>query len=125
MREILVKNLTSEDKHSRRLHILEKVEQNGVLATSQRQCLYFLREKERFSGLEEMKNWLALHQFPDNTKIRYLNIVKSKNTSTNEESLTYKIAGRSYLLIGAAIFCVFFTHTFKVEISRKMAEDKI
>lgn len=118
MREILVKNLTSENKHRRKVHILEKVDQNGVLATSQRRCLYFLREKERFDNLEGIKKWFVTHKPQANTKIRYLNIIKSKNTSTNEESLTYQMAGRSYLIIGQAVFCVFFTHIFKIQIAK-------
>lgn len=125
MREILVKNLTSENRHRRKLDISERVEQDGVLAASQRRCLYFLREVKRFKSGEEMKNWLGGSKAKADTKIRYLNIVKNKNTATNQESLTYQIAGRSYILIGEIIFCVFFTHIFKIEISRKIAEDRI
>lgn len=118
MREILVKNLTSEDKRSRRLHILEKVAQNGIMATSERRCHYLLREKKRLDNLGEIKEWFSAHHAQPVTKMRYLRIIKKKNTSTNEESLTYQAAGHSYLLIGQAIFCVFFTHIFKIEISK-------
>ncbi len=121
MRDILIKNLTSEDKHRRRLQILERVEQNGILATSQRYCAYLLREKKRFKNLEEINNWFTTHKKQTSTKIRYLKVVKARNTLTNQENLVYQVAGRSYLVVGHSIFCAFFTHIFKIQLSKNIS----
>lgn len=118
MRDIVIKNLTSQDKHRRTLHILEKINQNGFFATAERYRSYVLREKQHFNNLEEINHWLISNESQPMTKLRYLNVTKRKDTASNEENLTYEMVGRSYLIAGYSIFCVFFTHIFKIQISK-------
>ncbi len=118
MRDIMIKNLTSQDKRRRTLHILEKVNQSGFLATAERYRSYVLREKKHFNTLEEVNHWLISNESQPMTKLRYLKVTKIKDNSSNEENLAYQMAGRSYLVAGCSIFCVFFTHLFKMQLTK-------
>lgn len=115
MREIVYKNLTGVDNKKRDLCIREVVNRDGVVATVERRCIYFIREKVYINNPGDMAELKALRKSKEVWKKKHFHILKKHDSGTGEDRLICKIAGTFYAIVGHYVFCIAFVQSFKLD----------
>ena len=123
MRELLFKNLTSNDHKKRDVFAQEMVNKNGVLATSERRCLYFIKDKIEINNPMDLVK-LAKIKKKDQDNNRCFHVLKEHDSKTGIDKLICKLKGTFYAVVGKSIYCIVFIHSFKVQFEVTTAEDK-
>lgn len=117
MREILFKNLTGSDNRKRDLSIKEIVTGDGLVATVERRCVYFVREAIHLddtsdvSQLSKLKAKGGLAEDP-----HHFHIFRKYDSETQEDLLICKVYGKFYIICDDNIFCISFVHSFKIRL---------
>ena len=57
MRELLFKNITSENKKRKDLYVSETFDNDGITTTTQRRSTYIMGACNKFKNLEEILEW--------------------------------------------------------------------
>ena len=117
MREILYKNLTGSNNKKHDLCIREIVTRDGIVATIERRCIYFVRDKVHINdptNLDELKD---LKKAEDIWKKKHFHILRNHDSSTGEDKLVCKVAGTFYAIAGHYVFCIAFVHSFKIDLA--------
>ena len=116
MREILYKNLTGDHNRKRDLSVREIVTRDGITATIERRCIYFVREKifiRNPNNLDELK---VLKKTDDAWKKKHFHILRKHKSDTGEDKLICKVAGTFYAIVEHYVFCIAFVHSFKIDL---------
>jgi hypothetical protein len=116
MREILYKNLTGIDNKKRDLCIREVVAKDGVLATIERRCIYFVRDRIHIKDPSNLDELRRLKKTENVWKKKHFHILRRHDSSTGEDKLICKVAGTFYAIAGHYVFCIAFVHSFKVDL---------
>ncbi len=117
MREIVYKNLTRNDHKKRDLCIKEIVTRDNMVATIERRCLYFIRDKVYIKdpgNLEELKK---LKPRDDAWKKKHFHILRVHNASNDVDKLICKVAGTLYAIVGHYVMCIAFVHSLKIDLT--------
>lgn len=115
MREILYKNLTDDGSRKRDLCIREVVTRDGVTATIERRCIYFVREKVFIKDPHDLDELKALKDNETTWKKKHFHILKKHDSDTGEDRLVCKIAGTFYAIVGHYVFRIAFVQSFKLD----------
>lgn len=116
MRKILFKNLTGSDNRKRDLSIREIVEKDGIIAETERRCIYFVRGKVHLEHRYDIQELETLKKGEDVRKKKHFYIIRSHNTKTGEDKLTCKVIGALYVIVKQDVFCITFVHSFKTDL---------
>lgn len=116
MRELVFKNLTSEDRLKRDVFVEEVVEKDGVQAKTTRRCLYFIKEKVLVKGPADMQKISDMKMETEKYK-KHFHVLKEHKTSLGEDKLMCKVAGTFYAMVNQYLYCIVFVHTFKITFS--------
>ena len=116
MREILYKNLTGSDNKRRDLCIREVITREDFMATIERRCIYFVREKVYIEDPNNLDSLKVLKKSKDVWKKKHFHILRKHDTQTGEDKLTCKVAGTFYAIVGHYVFCIAFVHSFKIDL---------
>jgi hypothetical protein len=117
MREICYKNLTNTNSSKRDLCIREVVTKDGVVATIERRCIYFIREKVFIEDPNDLSELEGLKNSDDAWKKRHFHILRVHDSFTGTDKLICKIAGTFYAIVGHYVFCIAFVHSFKIDLT--------
>jgi len=101
MRDLLFKNLTSDDKKRKVISSSEIVDKSGVRTIVRRHFIYFAREVE--------DNQVAKHT-------PYLFVLKKRNTKERKEKFYCRMKGSVYAVCQGRLFLVQFMHSLKISI---------
>lgn len=113
MKELLFKDITSEDKKRKDLYVSETVNRNGVITTTQRRSIYTLGTCNKFKTLEELAEWKKT--IGANINKRHIFIIKKRDTKLNKDIFICDIVGRFYAVSGCDIYSITFKHSFEVD----------
>lgn len=114
MRQLLFRNMTSGDRKKRDISVRESVAKNGILATSERRCLYFIKEKINISNTTDFVK-LARIKKESRKGNRRFHVLKIHDSKTGTDKLICKLKGTFYAVIGRVVYCIVFIHSFKIK----------
>ncbi len=113
MRELLFKNMTSNDHKKRDISIQEIVEKDGILAKTTRRCLYFIKEKTPVKSPMDLQKISDIKDLDEEQK-RHFCVLKQRDSDLGVDKLMCKVAGTFYAVVNNYLYCVVFFHTFKI-----------
>jgi hypothetical protein len=114
MRDIVFKTLTSLESKKRDLFIQETVERDGVLATTERRCRYFIVGREHIKDINDIEALSALKFEKAPSKKKHCYVLKVHDTQHGADKLLCKMAGVFYAIYGNDIYCIAYVHSFKI-----------
>jgi hypothetical protein len=117
MRELLFKDITSENKKRKDLFVSETFDQNGVTTTTQRRSTYIIGACNKFKNLEELLAWKK--NIGPNAGKRHVFIIKKRDTILNKDAFICDVIGKFYAVSQCDIYSVAFKHSFEVDFSYK------
>lgn len=113
MRELLFKNITSENKKRKDLYVTETFDRDGITTTTQRHSTYIIGSCNKFKNLEEMMEWKKNAGMAVNK--RHIFIIKKRDTKLNKDMFICDVVGKFYAVSGCDIYSVAFKHSFEVD----------
>lgn len=113
MRELLFKDITSENKKRKDLYVCETFDKNGVTTTAKRHSTYIIGTCSKFSSLDELLEWRKT--VGPTTGKRHVFIIKKRDTKLNKDMFICDVIGKFYAVTGCNIYSVAFKHSFEVD----------
>lgn len=102
MRDLIFKNLTSNDKRRRRIASSEIVNKEGVRSIIQRHFVYIVKEIQD-SQIQK--------------PLPYLYVLKERNSREQREKFFCKIKGSIYAVSNGRLFLILFIHSLKINLT--------
>ncbi len=113
MRELLFKNITSENKKRKDLYVSETIDKNGVTTTTQRHSTYVLGTCNKFETFEKLAEWKKTTGL--NVDKRHVFIIKKRDTKFRKDMFVCYVIGRFYAVSGFDIYSIAFKHSFEID----------
>lgn len=117
MREILYRNLTSEDRRKRDCLLTELMDEGGTTTHLEKRCTYFVK---RSAAVVEQETQQALEGQGvrvDAATPHHIFVRKERDNGTGIERFTYKVLGHFYVMMGERMFTVAYRHMLQMEIA--------
>lgn len=108
MRDMVFKNLTSQDKKKRVLWASETINEDGILTKIHKYLIYIVREVKKEEAHKTDKPEIF--------------VVKHRNTKDKTEKFQIKMKGSIYCLAKERCFFVTFCHTLKIDLCQASHE---
>jgi len=118
MREVIYKHLTSTVAKKRDISVEEIVENNGLISTTLKRSLYFIRDVHRVKSEEEMKKWVEERKKSLKDSKKFFHILRNCSTKDQIDKLVCKMRGSFYVISGSAVFNIVFVHTIKIKLEK-------
>ena len=119
MREVVFKNLTSVHSRKKEIFLKEVFEKDGVVAKTERRCLYFVKDIKPMASETELQKWLSGQGNSDGMNKRHFHIMKAHNDAHSEDKIICKILGTFYAVLNNTIYTIGFMHSFKVRFEKQ------
>ncbi|MDO8603458.1 MAG: hypothetical protein Q7O04_06405 [Candidatus Omnitrophota bacterium] len=113
MRELLFKNITSENKKRKDLYVSETFDRDGVTTTTQRHSIYIVGACNKFKTLGELAEWKKVAGQKANK--RHVFIIKRRDNKLHKDTFICDVVGRFYAVTGFDIYSVAFKHSFEID----------
>ncbi|MFC1624134.1 hypothetical protein ACFL28_02275 [Candidatus Omnitrophota bacterium] len=113
MRELVFKNLISEDKRRRDLIISEIIEENGIKTVTERHTVYIIRDHKRFDNTKDLVEWQK--DCPVNRDRRHVFIFKKRDTKLQKDSFVCDVVGKFYAVVNKEVYSIAFKHSFEMD----------
>lgn len=113
MREILVRNLTSEDWLRRDCTVTELMRQGEFLTKIVRRCTYKVESKTTLPATTDAIRW-AENLDPQTPRQVY--VTKDLNPDTQGERVVYKVLGHFYVVWGRDVYCIGYRHVLAMDV---------
>lgn len=113
MRDIVFKNMTSLDHHSRDVLLSEAFVRDGVIVKTQKHFTYSISDHNCLKTPEQLKVWLKKYT-SHGPRLKDLSVTKSHDSKSGEEKFEVKVEGNLYVLRQQDVFNVNFTQVFKI-----------
>ncbi|NQT46534.1 MAG: hypothetical protein HQ593_03510 [Candidatus Omnitrophica bacterium] len=125
MRELIFKNLTSNDHKKRDIRVQEIIQKDDLVARTERRSIYFVRKKTHIETTEDLKTFTSdPGQIHDSDKKHFF-ILKEHNSSNGRDMILCKVRGTMHVVVGDDIFTITFFHTYKIDMmDLSVATDK-
>ena len=114
MREIVFKDSTSNDHRTRDLLVSEILERNGMIMSTERHCVYVIKDRAPVNSLENLKKAAQFQFGKEAVKTRQFHVFKKRDSKTGMSELICRVEGMLYVVIKKEIFTVGFSHSFRV-----------
>ncbi|MFH0827042.1 MAG: hypothetical protein V1923_04050 [Candidatus Omnitrophota bacterium] len=102
MRDVLYKNLTSDDKRKRMMSSSETVDKEGIRSIIKRHFICMLKEVEN----EELQ-----------PPTPYLYVLKVRNTKEQKEKFFCRIKGSLFAIKEGKLYMILFMHSLKIDLT--------
>lgn len=116
MRELLFKELTSQVGQRKILSVTETMSRDGIEVTTQRRCLYKLKDRIRVNNLpggSDFKKFKDDKQF----KNRHFYAIRRADCK-NGDKLLCKVNGSLFVVMGDYLYLIGFTNSIKVSFKK-------
>jgi hypothetical protein len=120
MREIVVRNLTSDDQLKRDCVVTELMRQGDYVTKVMRRCTYRIESE---TALPTMDDSIAWAKNIDPTPPRQVFVTKDLDPETGGEKVVYKVLGHLYVVMGRSVFCIGYRHILSMDIDAPEASD--
>ena len=114
MRDILYKNLTSQDHHRRDIFLSETFVQHGVTTMTQKHFIYPVQGHSFIDKPAKLQAWIKKFA-GKGPRLKDLSVLKTYDSKMGEEKFEVKIMGNLYVLREQALYNVDFTQVFKID----------
>jgi hypothetical protein len=113
MREILVRNLTSDDFLRRDCLVTEIMRQGDCTTKVVRRCTYNVASQTVLPTTEDSIHWARnLDPHPP----RQVYVTKDLDPDTGGERVVYKVLGHFYVVWDRSVFCINYRHILAMDI---------
>lgn len=113
MREIRVRNLTSEDRLKRDCVVTERMQQGDYVTRVIRRCTYHVESQTTLPSTEDSVRWA---KNVDPLPPRQVYVSKDLDPASGAERVVYKVLGHFYVVWDRAVFCVGYRHILTMDI---------
>jgi len=115
MRELVFKNLTSNNKRRKDLYISETVEQDGVKTVTRRHSMYIIMNRNKISNSAELSQYKE--EAEAKASKRHVFIFKKRDTKSQKDSFICDVVGKFYAVIKDDLYSIAFKHSFAIDFS--------
>ena len=113
MREVLVRNLTSDDRLKRDCLIKEHMHQGEYTTHVIRRCTYRVESQTVLPATLDAIQWAKTL---DPRQARQVFVTKVLDPETGQERVVYKVLGHFYVVMDRNVFCVGYRHILSMDI---------
>lgn len=113
MREIVVRNLTSDDRLKRDCVVTELMRQGDYVTKVMRRCTYRVESETALPTLDDSIAWA---KNIDPVPPRQVFVTKDMDPDTGGEKVIYKVLGHFYVVMGRSVYCVGYRHILSMDI---------
>ncbi len=119
MREIVFKNLTSQDRKRKDLFISETTLEKGVQTTTQRRSIYMIKGHAHYKNSMELNKFANEAQPQNNKNPRHIFILKKHDSKTKKDTFICDVVGTFYIVVNEDVYTIAFKHSFEVDFVEK------
>jgi hypothetical protein len=113
MREIRVRNLTSNDWLKRDCIVTELIQQGDFATRVIRRCTYRVESEIPLVSTSDSIQWA---KNLDPVAPRQVYVTKDLDPDTGGERVVYKVLGHFYVVWGRSVFCVGYRHILSMDV---------
>ena len=113
MRQIVVRNLTSNDWLQRDCLVSEHIRQGEYTTKVVRRCTYRVESKTALTTTDDSIQWA---KNLDPVAPRQVYVTKDLDPETGGERVVYKVLGHFYVVWERSVFCVGYRHILSMDI---------
>lgn len=114
MREITVRNLTSDDYRNRDCVVTELMEQGDYSTRVTRRCTYHIKSRVSLPSTADSIRWA---QSIDPLGPRQVYVTKDVDPETGSERVVYKVLGHFYVVWQSDVFCISYRHVLSMNVA--------
>ena len=119
MRELIYKNLVTVPSKKRDISLEEVVRRNGVISTTKKRSMYFVRGIHKVKSKKELAEWIHKKKKDDTSGKKFFHILRECSSANKEDKLICKMRGTFYIVAGESIYNIVFVHTIKIKIQKE------
>lgn len=120
MREIVVRNLTSDDRLKRDCVVTELMRQGDYVTKVMRRCTYRVESETALPTLDDSIAWA---KNIDPVPPRQVFVTKDLDPETGGEKVVYKVLGHFYVVLGRSVYCVGYRHILSMDIDAPESDE--
>lgn len=113
MREVIVRNLTSDDWQRRDCVVTEQIQQGDYRTEVVRRCTYRVESETALPSNCDAISWA---KNLDPIAPRQVYVTKDMNPDSGAERVVYKVLGHFYVVMRSSVFCVGYRHILSMDI---------
>jgi len=118
MREIIFRNLTGETAKKRDISVEEIVERNGLVSSTKKRSLYFIRGIHKIKSKEEMQAWIDERRRNTSLNKKFFHILRRYSSHEHADNLMCKMRGSFYVISGQSAYNIVFVHAIKIKMHK-------
>jgi len=118
MRELIFKNLIAPTSRKRDVSVEEIVKRNGLVSSTTKRSLYFVRGSHRIKSRDELKQWIDRRRKDTGLNKKFFHILREYSDHDKKDKLICKMRGSFYVISGESVFNIVFVHAIKIKISK-------
>jgi len=118
MRELIFKNLTIPTSRKRDVSVEEIAERNGLVSSTTKRSMYFIRGSRRIKSSDELKHWVDRRRKDAGLNKKFFHILREYSDHDKEDKLTCKMRGSFYVISGESVYNIVFVHAIKIKIRK-------
>lgn len=114
MREVVYKNIQSNNSRVKNIFLREIFERDGVVARTERRCFYYIKDVTPVREVKDLEQWIDRKNSVGPAGKRHFHILRQHNDPVAEDKLICKIIGTFYAVANNNVYTIAFLHSFKV-----------
>lgn len=118
MKELLLRNLISDDRRKKEILLSESCERKGCLQRLEKKSVYIVRDIMRMSDNFDLKSYLDQKKNEGLLSPKQTYIIKSYDTKKSQDKFTYKVWGDLYAILDDKVYLVRLMQYLKLEFTR-------
>lgn len=118
MRELIFRNLTKTAAKKRDISMEEVVEKNGVVSSTEKRSMYFVRDVRHMKSSDELHRWVARRKQNPSLDKKFFHILRKYSVKDKEDKLICKMRGSMYIISDQDLYNIVFIHTLKIRIHK-------
>lgn len=114
MRELIFKNLTIPTSKKRDISVEEVVERDGLISSTKKRSIYFIRGAHRIKSKGELKEWIDTRKKDSDLNKKFFHILRNYSDRNKQDKLMCKMRGSFYVISGESVYNIVFVHAIKI-----------
>ena len=119
MRELIFKNLTTIPSKKRDISLEEIVRRNGVITTTKKRSMYFVRGVHKVKSKNELAKWIDIRKKNSASSKKCFHILRKCSSAKKEDKLLCKMRGDFSIVADESIYNIVFVHAIKINIKKE------
>jgi len=118
MRELIFKNLTTTASKKRDVSVEEIVERNGLISSTKKRSLYFIRGSHKIKSQKDLNEWMQKRKADNAINKKFFHILRKYSDKRKADRLMCKMRGSFYIISNDLVYNIVFVHTIKVKMRK-------